>query len=79
MTVNLLASDPVTRLEAGDLIDERKAAAMLGMQRKTLQNWRALHKGPRYRKIGARMVRYHIADLVEFQRIMGGESGEAAA
>lgn len=67
------------KLEPGDLVDEREAAAILSTAVRTLRNWRALRKGPRYRKIGARLVRYHVADLAEFQRIMAGESGEAAA
>jgi hypothetical protein len=31
-----------------------------------LRNWRALRKGPRVRKIGQRLVRYHRADLAAF-------------
>lgn len=67
-------------IEPGDLVDEREVAAILSTAVRTLRNWRALRKGPRYRKIGARMVRYHRADLAEFQRVMAGESdtGEAA-
>ena len=70
---------PIAKLEPGDLIDEREAAASLGIAVRTLRNWRALSKGPRYRKIGARLVRYHVADLAEFQHVIAGESGEAAA
>lgn len=69
----------VAMLQPGDLVDEYEAAATLGIAVRTLRNWRALRKGPRYRKIGARLVRYHVADLVEFQRVMAGESGGAAA
>lgn len=63
----------------GDLVDEHEAAASLGIAVRTLRNWRVLRKGPRYRKIGARLVRYHVADLAEFQRVFAGESGEAAS
>jgi Helix-turn-helix domain len=62
----------------GELVDETEAAAILSAAVRTLRNWRALGKGPRYRKIGARMVRYHRADLAEFQKVMAGET-EAAA
>lgn len=75
----VISPAPAAKLEPGDLIDEREAAAMLGVQRKTLQNWRALRKGPRYRKIGARLVRYHVADLAAFQHVMAGEVREPAA
>jgi len=76
---NTVAPQPAAPIHPGDLVTEREAAAILGVQRKTLQNWRTLRKGPRYRKIGARLVRYHVADLSEFQRVMAGESAEAAA
>jgi len=53
-------------LRAGDLVDEREAAAILRVEVRTLRNWRALSKGPRFRKIGERMVRYHRSDLEAF-------------
>lgn len=52
-------------LAAGDLIDEREAAAILGVRVQTLRNWRWSGKPPRYRKLG-RCVRYHRADLTAF-------------
>ena len=64
----------ITKLEPGDLVTECEAAASLGVAVRTLRNWRALRKGPRYRKIGARLVRYHRADLAEFQRVMAGDA-----
>lgn len=64
-------------LQAGDLVDEREAAAILCVEVRTLRNWRALHKGPRYRKIGERMVRYHRSDLAAF--IAGDYTAKDAA
>jgi hypothetical protein len=75
---NPLASQPATKIEPGDLVPEKEAAATLSVAVRTLRNWRALGKGPRYRKIGARLVRYHRADLAEFQKIMAGDAGAAA-
>ncbi len=68
-------AQPLAKLVPGDLVTEHEAAAMLGIGVRTLRNWRALRnkKGPRYRKIGARLVRYHVADLEAFQRVMAGE------
>ena len=63
----------------GELVDENEAAAILSTAVRTLRNWRSLRKGPRYRKIGARMVRYHRADLAEFQKVMAGEAAELGA
>jgi hypothetical protein len=53
-------------LQAGDLVDDVVAAAILGIEVRTLRNWRGLGKGPRFRKIGERIVRYHRADLAAF-------------
>ena len=64
------------KLQPGDLVDEREAAAILDAEVRTLRNWRALGKGPRFRKIGQRMVRYHRADLAAF--IAGEDAGRAA-
>jgi predicted DNA-binding transcriptional regulator AlpA len=63
----------------GELVDEQEAAAILSTAVRTLRNWRALGKGPRYRKIGARMVRYHRADLAEFQQIMTSTADKESA
>ena len=64
-------------LQAGDLVDEREAAKIIGLRVATLRNWRCLRKGPRYRKVGQRMVRYHRADLVAF--ITGNNASTGAA
>ncbi len=76
---NTLVPHPAAKIEAGDLVDEREAAAILCTAIRTLRNWRALRKGPRYRKIGARMVRYHRADLAAFQQVMAGDADVAGA
>ncbi len=75
---NTLAPQPATKIEPGDLVTEHEAAAILSTAVRTLRNWRALRKGPRYRKIGSRMVRYHRADLADYQKIMAGDAEVAA-
>lgn len=75
MPISPLSPLTSAKLEPGDLVDEHEAAATLDIAVRTLRNWRALRKGPKYRKIGARLVRYHRADLAAFQRVMAGESG----
>jgi hypothetical protein len=67
---------PDAQLRPGDLVDEREAAAILAAEVRTLRNWRALGKGPRFRKVGQRLVRYHRADLAAF--IANGGAGHAA-
>ena len=61
--------------QPGDLIDEREAAAILAAEVRTLRNWRTLGKGPRFHKIGERMVRYHRADLAAFIAGTAGVGG----
>ena len=46
--------------------DEDGAAAYLGLSPKTLANWRHLGRGPRYLKLGARVV-YPQAELEAFK------------
>lgn len=53
-------------LSAGDLIDEKEAAAILAVATTTLRNWRALRQGPPFLKIGRRLVRYRRGDLAMF-------------
>lgn len=60
----------------GDLLDEKEAAALLALRVSTLRNWRALRKGPRFVKVGQRLVRYRRADLEAF---IAGDAGEGAA
>lgn len=76
---NPLASQPAPKVEPGDLVTEHEAAAILATAVRTLRNWRALRKGPRYRKIGARIVRYHRADLADFQKVMAGDADKVDA
>jgi hypothetical protein len=63
---NLLAPQNTPPLQPGDLVDEREAASILKTEVRTLRNWRALGKGPRFLKVGKRLVRYHRADLSAF-------------
>ncbi len=73
---NSLAPPNAAPLNPGDLVTETEAAAILGARVQTLRNWRWRGEGPRFRKVGQRMVRYHRADLAAF--IEAG-SGKAAA
>lgn len=71
---NFLAPPPAGKVDPGDLVDDKEAAAILGTSAKTMRNWRSLRKGPTYRKIGARLVRYHRADLIAYQKIVAGDA-----
>ncbi len=67
---------PAATLVPGDLLDERAAAAILGASVQTMRNWRWRGTGPRYRKIGQRLVRYARADL---QAFIAGDAPEGKA
>lgn len=71
MHANTLPPLVAAKLEPGDLVDDKEAAAILGATVQTLRNWRWKGEGPRWRKVGQRLVRYHRADLAAF--IDGGE------
>lgn len=61
-------------------LNTSEAAEYLGIRPNTLEVWRCKHKGPRYAKLGARVV-YDIDDLNDFfkgRRIETGESEELA-
>ncbi len=47
-------------------LDSQAAAEYLGSTAGTLKNWRATGRGPRYRVVQDRLVRYHRDDLDEF-------------
>ena len=66
------------KLSPGDLVTEREAAAILGAQVQTLRNWRWRNTGPRWRKVGARLVRYHRADLAAFIDAGSPDKADAA-
>jgi predicted DNA-binding transcriptional regulator AlpA len=58
--------------------DERSTAVYLGISVQTLRTWRQQNRGPRYRKIGGRCVRYSIADLAAFIEAQPAGGGQAS-
>ncbi|MGH9640588.1 MAG: helix-turn-helix transcriptional regulator [Bryobacteraceae bacterium] len=67
---------PAAKLAAGYLLTDSEVAALLGASLQTIRNWRWRGEGPRYVKLGGRMVRYRPADLAAF---IAGTSEERAA
>lgn len=49
-------------------MDTDVAGQYLAVAPKTLRQWRCLGKGPNYRTVGGRLVRYHVDDLDAFAR-----------
>jgi predicted DNA-binding transcriptional regulator AlpA len=52
-----------SRTHPTELLTDLEVAGALKMSRQTLANWRSDGRGPRFVKIGPRIVRYHRADL----------------
>lgn len=50
---------------AMQVVNEKTAGEMLDLQVSTLQKWRWLRKGPKYLKLGRRVV-YRLQDLEDF-------------
>ena len=57
--------NPSTSTPTNDLMNERDAAALLGLSAATLRAWRFQRRGPAFARLG-RAVRYRRADLVAF-------------
>ena len=47
------------------VVDTMGAAEYLGLHARTLDNWRSQGRGPRYIRVGRRII-YRVADLEEF-------------
>lgn len=65
-----------TPLNPADLLSELEVSASLKISPQTLRNWRAKGEGPRFVKIGKRVVRYRRSDVDAF--IETGPSGKVA-
>ena len=63
------------------LIDEKRAAEILGVKPRSLQAWRIRGGGPPYVKISAKCVRYRITDLEEWaaERVVSSTSEATVA
>ena len=61
------------------LVNEYRAAELLGVSVSTLRNWRFSGKGPRYFRVGDRSIRYDPSDLRAFARPIEPRRQELAA
>lgn len=59
-------------------LNTQEAAQYLGLKRGTLEVWRSLGKGPRYFKLGTRVV-YEVEDLDAFATSRPVETRDTAA
>jgi predicted DNA-binding transcriptional regulator AlpA len=48
------------------LINTQQVAEMLGVKPITVKLWRVKGQGPRWKKVGAKAVRYSVADVQAF-------------
>lgn len=57
----------VNSYEPDTLVGEKKAAEIIGLSVRTLQQRRYLHQPPKYIRLpGTRTIRYRLSDLVSF-------------
>jgi predicted DNA-binding transcriptional regulator AlpA len=54
---------PAAETRKQPLAKPAEVAEVLGVEEKTLANWRSQGKGPKYRKPGGKFVRYDWADV----------------
>lgn len=47
-------------------IDQKTLAQFLGVSTKTVEGWRLYGKGPRYRRVGDKLIRYQVGDALDF-------------
>lgn len=57
--------------------NNQEAADYLNIRPNTLEVWRCKHKGPRYSKIGTRVL-YDVDDLEEFFKVRAVDTMESA-
>lgn len=60
------ATPPAAKLAAGNLLTDSEVAELCGCAVQTLRNMRWRGDGPRFVKLGGRMVRYKPADVQAF-------------
>jgi predicted DNA-binding transcriptional regulator AlpA len=58
-------------------LSEHEVSELTGISIKTLQRWRLAGKGPKFRKLGGRSVRYLVSDIEAW--LQAQPSGGAAA
>ena len=65
-----------------ELLDSAGVAALLGVNRQTVERWRMNGEGPPYIVVGPRIVRYDLAEVTGWletrRRRSTSDSGEAA-
>ena len=53
--------------EQSQTLPPDQAAAIIGVDKRTLDNWRSLGRGPAYIKVSKRLIRYLLDDVVAYR------------
>jgi predicted DNA-binding transcriptional regulator AlpA len=69
--------NPTLRGDPNRVMREPEAAAHLGVAPITLRRWRRNRKGPRYVRLGAKVVGYRVRDVDEFVEASASIEGAA--
>ena len=51
----------------GDLLNTRQVAKRYGVRAQTVRRWRVEGQGPKFVRIGGRLIRYRIEDLEAYE------------
>jgi len=57
------------KTSASPLLTPSEAARLLKVSKATLATWRARARGPKYRKLGGRMIRYAAEDVLAWAKL----------
>jgi hypothetical protein len=57
----------MAELDPEAFVDARVAGQLVGLKPRTLRAYRAAGKGPAYRVVGGRSIRYLVRDLLEWR------------
>jgi excisionase family DNA binding protein len=61
------------------LLSTEEAARVLGVSKRTMEDWRLIGSGPVFRKLGNRLVRYAQADLRRYVDVRSAKNTSEAA
>ncbi len=57
-------------------LDQRQLSEMLAVPVRTLERWRFERRGPRFRKMAGKLVRYELGSVLEWIEQQEGGGGE---
>lgn len=66
MTKTPITLESAAQMGGASLLTVAETAEALRLDKRTLENWRSLGKGPRATRIGTRRIAYRVRDVLAF-------------